>query len=225
MMAGYLAQLLPKGFLMKWLPLLVVPFSLLIVTPSVAQQQLVWPVNPQRGGFPPGHPGIPAFVDAGAQKPVRWDPSELVPGDRIVLHLIDDAAIKYFDFVSFRYPENETQAHNWIGISLESSVVAIADGKVTVEYYTMLGRHSDSPSIITITVSTAISNLSGPRPLMHAIGAHNPIPDAVNRRESRHAGYPSVRIQAPDDLVIRRWGPVATAMDREYLCNRLKASV
>jgi len=140
-----------------------------------------------------------------AEQPTTPGKSTLSVGDRMVLNLTDNAAIKYFGFASYPYPENAEGTPNWISMPLESSVVAIGVGRIIVEHYVMSDRNSDSPSMISITASNTVVNLSGPNALFDPFITREAIPDAVSRTMKCHAGLPTVRVHDCSAVTIRRW--------------------
>ncbi|MGB7323639.1 MAG: hypothetical protein WBD31_02120 [Rubripirellula sp.] len=136
-------------------------------------------------------------------------------GDHVVLDLVDKAAIKWFDFVSYRYPKAPASVPGGIGMPLEATIVAIDDNDVTVEHCAMSGRNSDSPFIITITASTTIDKLRNPSLASSPASSIRVVPDAVKRATSRHAALRSFRVDSPSKIKIRKWTPLQTAEDSE----------
>ena len=61
--------------------LFALSLALLLAVPCFAQRQLAFPTNPERMGFPPGHPGVPIIVDVSAGKTSAWGAS---PGSGLV---------------------------------------------------------------------------------------------------------------------------------------------
>lgn len=136
-------------------------------------------------------------------------------GDRVVLDLVDKAAIKWFDFASIPYKKDAASVPHRIGAPLEASIVAIDDNDVTVEYYSMSGRDGNLPSITTITASTTIDKLRNPSPYSDPASSIQANSDAHNRTRSRLVALRSFRVGSPGNIQIRKWTPLQTAEDSE----------
>lgn len=184
---------------MKTLALLTIQLSLLLTTPSLAQQQLVWPSNPQLGGFPPGHPGIPIVLTP--KRDADWNAADLNVGDVVLLEMIERPAAAYLGLLS-GYDIRDTG----VGTFLEARVVKIADSRVLLEFHITTSRDTDSSKIVTVNSTPLLQQISGPPKFSEPASAN---PDENEKKfrelEMRQATLPRVRIDNFDHTKIRAW--------------------
>lgn len=137
-------------------------------------------------------------------------------GDRVVLDLTDKAAVAWFDFISAPFAKVAAAVPGGrVGMPLEASVVAMDNDEVTVEYYAMSGRDSDSPSIVTITASVSAKELRDPSPFSAPDGAIQLDPDTVTRARRRLAALSSFRVTSTENIRIRKWKPLPNSEGSE----------
>jgi uncharacterized protein YbaA (DUF1428 family) len=180
---------------MKTLALLTLQLSLLLTTPCIAQQ-LVWPLNPQLGGFPPGHPGIPIVLDEGTD----WNSADLNVGDMVLLEMRDRPAAAYLRLFG------HDVADSGVGTSLEARVIKIADGEVVLEFQITASRDTDSARIITVTSTPRLQQLSGPPKYSEPVSVNGGENEKKLRElRMRQAKLPRVRIDSFDRTKIRTW--------------------
>jgi hypothetical protein len=183
---------------MKPIALLAIQLSLLLTTPCVAQQQLVWPSNPQLRGFPAGHPGIPVLI--AAKREADWNAADLNVGDVVLIEMRDRPAAAYLKLFGHDIPDTG------VGISLESRVVKIADSKVVLEFQITTSRDTDSAGIVTVTSTPLLQQLSGPPKYSAPASATDGEKDKkIREMEMRQATLPRVRIDNFDHTKIRTW--------------------
>ena len=116
--------------------LLALSLALLLAVPCFAQQQLVFPINPERGGFPPGHPGIPIVVDVSEGKAPARNANVLTLGDSILLELSGKPALSYLKLFGYRVPDSIRD--DGFCAPLEARVIAADDEHVFAEFQTPL---------------------------------------------------------------------------------------
>jgi hypothetical protein len=183
---------------MKTLALIAIQLSLLLTTPCLAQKQLVWPANPQLGGFPPGHPGIPIVLNTKGD--ADWTVAKLNVGDVVLLEMRDRPAAAYLKLFGHDIP------NTGVGISLEARVVKIEDSKVVLEFQVTASRDTDSARIITVTSTPLLQQLSGPLRYSEPISANEGENEKkIRELKMRQATLPRVRIDNFDHTKIRTW--------------------
>ena len=186
---------------MKTLALLTIQLSLLLTTPCLAQQQLVWPSNPQLGGFPPGHLGIPIVLDTKrGNEGADWNSADLNVGDVVLLEMRDRPAAAYLKLFGHDVP------NSGVGTSLEARVIKIAEGEVVIEFQITASRDTDSARIITVTSVPLLQQLSGPPEYSEPVSVNGGEKEKkIRELRMRQAKLPRIRIDSFDQTKIRTW--------------------
>ena len=182
---------------MKLLPLSTLWFAIFLGGPCVAQQQLVWPSNPQLGGFPAGHPGIPTLVAVDPDNRDTWRAADLKFGDTILLELTNTPAIAYLKL--FKYP---VPIESFI-VPFEARVISLDDDKVVAEIQVVGPKNTDADRIVTITSTFLRGQLTSPPKF------HDPFVQTSNENEKktmiRHASLPRLRVNSFASTRMRTW--------------------
>ena len=180
---------------MKTLALLTIQLTLLLTTPCLAQQQLAWPLSPQFGGFPPGHPGIPNVIST-----EKWTAAKLNVGDVVLLEMRDRPAAAYLKLLGHDIPD--TQA----GIAIEARVVKLEDSNVALEFQTTVSRETDSAKVITVTSMPLLQQILEPPQYSMPVSATDGDNETMIRQlKTRQANLPCVRIDNFEHTKIRTW--------------------
>jgi len=182
---------------MKTLALLTIQLTLLLTTPCLAQQQLAWPLNPQLGGFPPGHPGIPNVIST-----EKWTAAQLNVGDVVLLEMRDRPAAAYLKLLGHDIPDTQ------FGIAIEARVVKLEDSNVVLEFQTTVSRETDSAKVITVTSMPLLQQiLEPPQPKysMPVSATDGDNESMIRQLHTRQANLPCVRIDNFEHTKIRTW--------------------
>ena len=185
--------------------LLALSLALLLAVPCFAQRQLAFPVNPERGGFPPGHPGIPIIVDVSEGKAAAWNADALTLGDSILLELTGKPALSYLKLVGYQVPDSVRD--DGFCAPLEARVIAADDERVLAEFQTpLLPKDSDTPRIVTVASSVVRSDIVGPSRYRSPIGDNDTASKRkVDEMRLRHESLPRIRLDSFDRVKIRVW--------------------
>jgi hypothetical protein len=188
---------------MRLSTLLAVVFTSLFTVSCFAQRQLAYPINPELGGFPPGHPGIPAVVDVPTGKPATWNADDLKLGDSLLLELSGKAASSYLKLFGHQVPD---ELFGPFGVPLEARIVALDGKRIVAEFQTTLSRDSDPPRIVTVASSILRSEISSPPHLYPPRDGNGTETNRqVREMQVRHASMPRIRRNSLDQVTIRVW--------------------
>jgi len=187
---------------MKTLALLTIQLTLLLTTPCLAQQQLAWPLNPQLGGFPPGHPGIPTVISTDVISTEKWTAAQLNVGDVVLLEMRDRPAAAYLKLLGHDIPDTQ------FGIAIEARVVKLEDSNVVLEFQTTVSRETDSAKLITVTSMPLLQQILEPPQYKYSMPVSATDGDNENmirQLQTRQANLPYVRIDNFAHTKIRTW--------------------